>query len=423
MKINLKYLEVVWLLVFFIVGCFYRTTLVANILITTIIMYALRVLLSQAFELKIVIIFIIMYMSTFYQYFFWGNQISYYTQFNSYSNLYETMLICYLFNGFFIYTLSKLKCEKIEIIIKDNVLIYFLSFVICVFLFLNGVNGEIGNYKNIELSTSAEYSIIFFLLAFYYSGNSFIKRTSLTIIYLFFGIYALLIGSRIVSIQYMMAIFLVSDWKIFSIIRKKSANIKGNLNIIYILLAMLLMKGIGAIRSSGLSIQKLLVAMFSTSNQTGVVINNQSDVIYSTVSLIALESQGVIDFKVKVLSFIQHIAGLFLPGSLNGEYSNFPAFVVKNSINYGGGGGFFFGPIYIWFGYIGVILIAVFLGKSMTIAYTGRCSTIFKFYVLILIITLFRWYPYTIYGIYKLPLYGVIMYYIANLVDRTMRKK
>lgn len=45
-------------------------------------------------------------------------------------------------------------------------------------MFCSGISGEIGNYKKIELSTSAEYAILFFFLAFLFSGEKNLKKIS-----------------------------------------------------------------------------------------------------------------------------------------------------------------------------------------------------------------------------------------------------
>lgn len=232
-----------------------------------------------------------------------------------------------------------------------------------------------------------------------------------------------MIGSRIVGIQFLMAIFLFNDFTIIKNIKYNPSNIKKNIYIIYILLGVLIMKGFGAIRSNGFSISKLVEAMFSSSVIDNMIMNNQSDVIYSTTSLIAMKEMGIINLEVMVKSFFAHISGVFLPGSINGIYGNFPKFVVENSLNYGGGGGFFFGPIYIWFGILGVGVFSIILGRIIKKAYNNECSNMMKFYVIIVLVTFFRWYPYTIYGIYKLPLYGLIIYCFSNMLHNTMKRR
>ena len=416
-------LNIIMFSLIFILSFCFRTPLFGIIMILTTLIYGIKIIFKQNFTIKIIIIFILLYNMTFLYYFIAGIQISYYTQFNQFEYIYTVALLCYVFSITFFWQLNKIKSKEIYIQLKDNSLLYIVFICIFIVMFLRGIDGKIGDYRAIELSTATEYSVLFFLLAFLFTGEKKIRKHILCIICGCFAIYAIMIGSRIVGIQFLMAIFLLNDFVIIKNIKYSSNNIKQNLYIIYILLGVLVMKGFGAIRSNGFSINKLVEAMFSTSVVDNMIMNNQSDVIYSTMSLIAMKDLKIINLEVIIKSFFAHINGIFLPSSINGIYGNFPKFVVENSLNYGGGGGFFFGPIYIWFGIVGVGVFSILLGRIIKNAYDNKPSDIVKFYILILLVTFFRWYPYTIYGIYKLPLYGLIIYLLANMLHNTMKRR
>lgn len=427
MKINKKKLEIISYQLLFVIALILKEN--ENIsryygifLIIIILFYGIKILIKTGLELKIIIVFILLYNATFLYNFIDGIQISYYTEFNKFEYLYDTLLLSYIFSVCFFYKLGKIKKKILEIKIQKNTILYILFFLFFILFFINGIDGKIGDYREIKLKSFTEYSILFYFLAFLYSGNSKILKKMLSLCALIFSIYSIMIGSRIVSVQLLMSIFFCNGFTTIRNIKLKSLKISGNIYLIYIYLGIIIMKSIGIIRSKKISINNTLNSIFKSSVIDNKIMNNQSDVIYSTMSLIALEKIGVISKIIKLKSLLFHIKGFLIYGN-NNIYANFPKFVVENSTKYGGGGGFFFGPIYIWAGYIGVILIAYFLGEMILKAYDTNSSILKKFYVLVLLSTFFRWYAYSIYGIYKIPIYGIILYLISEKINFIMKGK
>lgn len=102
---------ILFTLIFILAFCF-RLHLFGIIMVMTTIIYGTKIILKQNFEIKIIVIFILLYNITFLHYFIFDVQISYYTEFNKYEYLYKTLLLCYIFSITFLYQLDKIRSKK-----------------------------------------------------------------------------------------------------------------------------------------------------------------------------------------------------------------------------------------------------------------------------------------------------------------------
>lgn len=381
---------------------------VSGLIIATIILGIQKILISS-FEIKIFIIFIIQYLYCFLEYFILNKTLSVYVQYNNFKYIYSTAMLTFLFTAILFSFLESKREEKFVLLKKNNVILAIINFSILIYFLLTGVNGEIGIYQKIKLSSKIEYSLIPYILLNYVATKKQLKI--INIVYGFFAIYMFLIGSRITGIQIIFSIlFYLRPSFLFPkfISQKKIRYFKENVSLLLAFVGILLMKFIEKTRNiEGLLFERINTLLKLSSKN--IIINNEADVIYSGTAMLALVKIGILDISDSLKSWLGFIFNIFFIPYYD-FMANLPVLVSKYTKI--GGGGLISSFLY----YLGreplVILGAYFIATLINRRYKNNSLT--QIYSAILIITVFRWYSYSLANLYKLSFYALV-WYIFNL--------
>ena len=148
---------------------------------------------------------------------------------------------------------------------------------------------------------------------------------------------------------------------------------------------------IGLLKMLGsVSFEDMLV-LFEKS-ETGIIINNQTDVFYSSVVFLGLIKDEILWLGVRIWSAIGFIWNWFAPSSFVWKEARLPLFAHEYTTL--GGGGLISTYFYVWFGYLGPPLIGYGLAMLFNKTYSSEVKDNFKI-VLILVLSLYpRWFAY-----------------------------
>lgn len=271
--------------------------------------------------------------------------------------------------------------------------------IVCVILGTTGENiFESGGYAqgNSERSSLYEYGIIFISLALIYSRSK-IQTNMVYALCLFFIIKDLLHGGRISSVMLILAIFMLRYLNRFSFIKVVACVVIG-----YIFFQFW-----GYYRSSMSS------SGFDVSEADG----NAQYVVYASMRIHYMIEEGVLNWNNRIYSFICFLLSAFVPTSNLPALANLSSY--KASEYYTGGGGLVSTFLYCWAWIPGIVVVARWVGKSVTKFFHSQ-SVYWRFYALLLIITTPRWFAYYPSQLIKYTIYGVLIFYLFNqFVKRT----
>lgn len=412
---NLVKLLIIFL---YLIGIYLQSVNYIFVIMIAIILYGFLKIIKLPFELKVIVLFILTYFEPFFQYFFQRKTISVYTKYNNFSNMYLTCLITSLFLSFFLIELKIPKKTFIELKIKNNTMIYIINFVILLYLLCTGIKGSYGNYSDISLSSKIEYSMVFYIITYSYS-NTKLKKVILQTSYITFSIICLSFGSRITFIQMIFLVIILNKIRLlepYKIIKNNMKNLlKQNRSILLIFFSLIFFRVMEKLRNSKFDISSLVL------KEKKIIINNQADVIYATNACVGLIKEGIFDFQASIKSIFGMIMGLFIPSAFSLKEANIPVYIQKFTQT--GGGGLISGFLYFLGREIIVIIIAIFLGKYIGSVYSRKTNMYVRLYFIIVIVTVFRWYSYSLATLYRMPLYLIIIYFIFNQVNKIQKKE
>lgn len=279
---------------------------------------------------------------------------------------------------------------------------YIICAVLAVLCIVFGVTGEnifeSGGYAqgDSERSSLYEYGIIFIALSLIYSKS----RAQRNLIYALCAIFIvkdLMYGGRISSIELILAIFMLRYLNSFSFPKV----------IVCVILGYIFFQFWGLYRSGMSS------SGFDMSEADG----NSQYVVYASMRIHYMIEEGVLNWSSRIYSLICFLLSAFVPTSNLPALANLSSY--KSSEYYTGGGGLISTFIYCWAWFPGIVIVAHWIGKSITKFFHTQ-SIYWKFYALLLIITTPRWFAYYPSQLIKYTVYGVLTFYLLNrLVKRT----
>lgn len=392
----------------FVLGKILESKIYISLLLILILLYSINLILKFPFEIKIMIIFINLYTIVYLQYFIFSKKLSVYFEYNTFEYLYQNALLMYLFVSILFVNLKMKKNEKIILKkYKGNIYTECLNIILIFYFILTGIKGKIGDYREVILTTKIEYLILPYLNLKIFSRKIIFN----VLIYILFllSIYLILIGVRAPAISLLFLIIILKEDSL--------KNYKTNKGIILIFFVIILFKIVGELRISENKIGHL-IEYFISKQPVKIIVNNESDVIYAGTALIALIKKGILDIEVVIKTWIALFFDFFRINILT-EYKIIPVMVDK--ITKIGGGGLISSQLY----YLGkeylVIIISFTIANIINKTYITK-SNLLKIYGIILLITIVRWYPYSIISLYKMPIYAVLFYNI-NLILYNFVKK
>ena len=380
---------------------------------------------KENIPLFILFIFIFFYTFTFIYYFFFNYYLSVWPDFQSFDIFKKVLINHYLFIFFLGFiTSSKINIDfelKINHILKYDVLIYCLLCIVFILFIVFGIRGEnifeSGIYADSETMNKSklhEYNIIVYLFLLFYSKSNKFYIFFNTFLLLLFVSKTLLYGGRIEVLEICLLYFY------YYFVFRNKVNYK---HIFFLsILGFFFMHISQNIRSNPLALINLdlgsifdFTELFKFYSAKTYIDSNQGDVIQSSARMIGLIDVGLIPFYNRIFGAIFFVFSIFLPSNILPEYSNLSVF--KQALYSSGGGGLISTYFYVWFSYLGPIIIAFFLGVIFNVFFKTTNKYI-KVYGLTILISFPRWFAYNPIQIVKFCLFSVIILFVIHLLSR-----
>lgn len=403
------------------VEVFYTFTIIINLYLIYIFKN------NQGFLL--LYIFCLFYTLSLIPYYFFNIDVSAWEDFNE-RKYYDLVLKIYgiflISPLFFIKKSNPNFINSLKIPQNPNIIGFFTTCIVCVIIMVWGQSGsnifESGGYgysiNESSKSTIYEYFIIFFLLAYYYSNR---KRNQIIILLTLLFIYvikSLLFGGRIEVIQLLLLCYfiLVIDYKL---IIKPSKIIIGCLIFYY------LNQIFSSIRSNPIPLLQgdyiLYLNPFEYYLDSSIVYvsSNEGDVFQSSVRLVGLIENGLLDAITRIKAFTGFCFSVLIPSSWLPEEASLITY--KKDIYNSGGGGLIAVYFYVFLGWLGPFIISAYLFWIYRLAAFYN-NIYLKFYALMIFSTFPRWFAYNPIILFKLCLWIIPILFVSNLVFNTLKK-
>lgn len=254
-----------------------------------------------------------------------------------------------------------------------------------------------------------EYSIILFIISFYYT-KTVAEKNILSIILVLFVIQDLVYGGRITALQLLICWFLIF-WADKMSIKKVLP---------FVVVMILLFSGIGAYRANfKFNIDSIKIILNSLYKQK-LTLDTAYSAFYTSGTFIKVENLISMFDRLKLC--IRFVLSLFLGGIV--ADSNLAAYTRQFYSHYYGGVLPFFGHFYI--GYFGVVAIAAYVAALINMfilkGTNAKKKGMYKCLGIYITSTVPRWYLYSPSSIIRGVLIFCVIYYICYTFDFFCRR-
>lgn len=297
----------------------------------------------------------------------------------------------------------------IQIYNKNDIIVCFIIMILIFILITGFAKPEISGERG-EPSALYEYSLIFFIIGYYFSGGKRRNIYILSLILIVFSIQNLVYGGRVVALQLITCFFII----IFS---HKTKPIK---MIPLILVGLIIFTSVGIFRANTkLSIDNIISVSKDIIHQKGTL-----DTAYSAYysSLTFIKTKEYYDKNEIKQQFKKYVLSLmFGSGMIEGE--SIQQISGQFYIHYGGG----ILPIYLYYyiGFWGVLLTVV-----IVIFYIRIINNLNKFsngwlkcLSIYITCSVFRWYLYSPNGLIRGALLMSIIFYSLSSINKVLKLK
>jgi hypothetical protein len=410
--------------IFFFIYPDEKFVLILTLVYTSILMLNLFIKTINVKIINLFVLFAFSYLIPLYYYTF-ANKII--TSYDHSNNLNLLIKYTYIYGLFFtvlaFFLPNKISNSGTSVNKKDNYIIFYINVSICLFIAFYSKSGESllssGGYGQTEISNLGgfaigEYFLIFFFLAFKFSGNHKSKKHILIILASIYIIESLAFGLRNEFIQLSILLFILYYKE-----RGKSHSYFA-----FILLGLYFSSIFAVFRSNPVAfLQSSIIENLSLSiiidNENDNYISHQGDVIHSSSRIINFRDNGITTSGIIYSSAAYFVLSAAIPQKYLPEQTNIAAY--KKDEYPAGGGGSLFAYFYFWFWYPGVIIIAIYIGYLISI-YSKYLNSIFGAYIILVFSTFPRWFSYSPINLFKMCIYSLIIYFIFLLFDRYIRE-
>ena len=299
---------------------------------------------------------------------------------------------------------------------RNNLAIFSFLYLIMVAIIFSIKGSSVlgGSYStyidNLEgQGGSVEYFYIFFVIAFFFATNSTL-RYSLLFLVIYYCFITITRGYRIQFVQMIILTFvLFFDGKF-----------KTMYLMIFAFFGFIVSEIVGLLKMMGSVSFEDLLSLFEKSDK-GIIINNQTDVFYSSVVFIGLIKDDILSFGVRIWSAIGFIWNWFVPSSFVWKEARLPLFALDHTTL--GGGGLISAYFYVWFGYLGPLIIGFALATLFNKTYSSYEKMNFKI-MSVLVLSLYpRWFAYDPGNfLMRFSIYIFIIYWGLILVHNQMKQ-
>lgn len=307
------------------------------------------------------------------------------------------------------YKESKMDILKFKLVPKDNIVIFISLFCTLLYvLFFEIDRGRLTEYS-VRISPFYEYSTLLFIFSYYYSGNSKLKHTILTILLIVFVLQDFYYGGRVTSLQ-LIFLFLVTFF-----VHKLSIKIIVSGAVIGIFVNSL----VGMYRQNYSLESANLLDILIGLKESYFVFSTPVYAYYASVTHIA--ATHITDFKIEFHSLISFVISIFIGSNPSISDGNVTAFVAENFFN-NIGGGIIPTHFYFWLGWIGVVIISIILVMLLNSTVNLKYDYL-KICLLIVIVTVPRWYLYSPLSLFRPLLLISVLFLIFKVVDNISAEK
>lgn len=295
---------------------------------------------------------------------------------------------------------------------KKNSLVFIGSVAVMLFvcvyafqigdIFAHKISGDVN-------SPLYEYYFIFALLAYVYAGN---KRNQklLLCINMLYSIVLLRLGLRLVVLMIILMLFL----------QYFEGKFKTKWVIVCVLAGFMFMSFWSVLRSGLTTGSFDLVALLGIKGKT--LMTNQGDVFYTSTVQVAQLLEGNWDTEFRWSSLISFIYNIFLFS--DGQYVDAKLNTVLSHMGFHvPGGGFGAMSAFVWLGWIGVIILAVYVSYFINAIFKDKKGEMHKIYGVFLIFTFFRWYAYNLSIVFKMGFWLFGIYTVVKIIHKTFGRR
>lgn len=280
---------------------------------------------------------------------------------------------------------------------KDNMIVLLLT-IILIFVFFFGFQLPEEEGGRGTPSTLYEYSLIFFILYFYYSGSQ--KKIVYVglLIVLLYSLQNFIFGGRIYGLQFLLVAYIM-----FLMHRVPMYKVLIGISVFFVLFSI-----IGVVRGALLTMDADIKSIFMSLFENGFALDTAYSAYYTSESFVYLDERVE---GVHLSLFLDFLKSIFV-GSGSAPDSVLPAFSSDYVNHYGGG----LLPYYFYF-YLGVwgVLLAAMLAAfyfNMILSMTEESNYFKKCLVVWIVSTTFRWYLYSPLPLLRGVLLLAVTYYI-----------
>lgn len=350
-------------------------------------------------------------------YYFLHEHIGYRTEVENPYTVYYVALLIYVF--FCIYTVF-LHYKKQILTPKKSMkgiysseliwIICVLATIICIFMGKSGQTiMESGGYRDtmdtLESSSLFGYGIIFLLCSYFYASTKAKYKITLFVTALYI-LRDLSFGGRIDSLMLCILLFICHFQYVIS--KKK----------------IMLLVVVGFILNSFFEVYRTLtsggLSLFVTegSNIFSLTTGNSGEVYYSSMRIMYLIQNGILDFYSRIESAIYFILSIAVPYSQLPPLANLSSY-MQSQYGCGGGG---LGPVFIYamFGIMGVIVFSIWISKCCNYLIQDKRISPYKIYCIYIVAMAPRWYAYYPIAIFKFCVIAMFFFVIIRYMQKNM---
>ncbi len=340
----------------------------------------------------IMIIFISTYLFYLIPVFFFDVNIASHTEYTDHSIYLKTLKLFIFFLVVFNLFLKKVATDNF-IINKslnriNSIPLFFIFYSVQIFILIYGsIKGQqiIGKDQSYEIYASNlenqnglwEYFYIVFFLSYFFTTSRKIEL----FLYFSFAIYCYLSftrGYRIQMIEMIILFFIL-------FFDGKFRNIHLILGSFF---SLIIMEFFGILKTIGKFNSEQLINSFGNFGE--IYLTNQTEVFYSTSTMLELANKNILDLYIRVETLFGFLINIIVPSGFMWQGSRLLDYIPRYAQI--GGGGFCFGYVYFWLGYLGIILLSMYLGKLFSSLNTKKNWVIF--FIILTTSICPRWFAY-----------------------------
>ncbi len=408
-----------------IFGLNQRTELIISLIYCTAVISALILSTIYVKELNLLFLFSASYLIPFYYYYFGNKIITSYAHSDGISLLNKYLLLYALFFSLIWLFLKDVRVAGRALIVRyNNRLIFYSNAIICLLIAVFSKSGEsifasggygLSEIENIGGFAIGEYFIIFYFIAYKFSGDSLQQRIILFAIGILNILISFSFGLRNEFIQICILLFILFYKE------RKTLGLYFSL----VLFAVYFSSLFSSFRSNPidflqrpLSETLALKSLFSSGGD--FYISHQGDVVHSSCRIISFVDNDITTDKTRLTSFLLWFSSSLIPYKFLPAEANLASYMKEDYPS--GGGGSPFAYFYFWLSYVGVFIGGTLVGLILR-GYLKLVNSIYGIYFILVVATFPRWLSYSPINFIKMGFYGLVIYIFFVILNSSFKKR